>query len=68
VQSLQALRVEVKFFDCGSASSIVAADVRRLSLIADLKAGASLQLPQDSAVGEHAAQLMSSFVLRMCEF
>ena len=36
--------------------------------IADLKAGASLQLPQDSAVGEQAAQFMSSSVLRMCDF
>jgi hypothetical protein len=30
VQSLQALRVDVKFFDSGSSSSFVAADVRRL--------------------------------------
>jgi hypothetical protein len=36
--------------------------------MADWEAGASLQLPQDFAVGEHAAQFMSSSVLRMCEF
>jgi hypothetical protein len=66
VHNLQALRVEVKFFERISPSATKLTGAFDLGLSGSA-AAVSPQLAQDSGDEEQAAQFMASSVLHMCE-